>query len=134
MHFKFQLAGWRKIVFYGESGRLPLLTDGFGIMFRAASPGEAVIGLRAFFNRAAVWWGILVLEDIIVLSPLLITEYPPLSDLINHMARIFIIANAGQDPTLAAMYRPTWHIVPNLAIDLIGPTLVNLTSVSVAAR
>jgi hypothetical protein len=77
---------------------------------------------------------VLGLETLLVLSPLLSTDYPPLSDLINHMARIYIIADAGKDPVLAAMYHPVWHVMPNLAIDLIGPTLVRLTSVSTAAR
>ena len=57
-----------------------------------------------------------------------------MSDLINHMARLYIIADGGSDPVLARMYHPVWHVIPNLAIDLIGPPLIKLTSVSTAAR
>ena len=87
-----------------------------------------------FFGRAGIWWGVLGLELILVLSPLMVTDYPPISDLPNHMARIAIIADAGHDPTLAQMYRPAWHAIPDLAADLIGPPLLNLFPLSVVAR
>jgi hypothetical protein len=89
---------------------------------------------RAVIDSVTTWLGVLGLEIILVRLPYVTTDFPPMSDLINHMARLYIIADGGGDQALAQMYHPVWHVIPNLAIDLIGPNLIELTSVSIAAR
>jgi hypothetical protein len=58
--------------------------------------------------------------------PLAILELPPLNDYVNHLVRLRMIAQWGSDPHLLNFYNIEWAIIPNLAIDLILPRLVQL--------
>lgn len=54
--------------------------------------------------------------------PLFSTILPPLLDYPNHLARMSLLAAAG-DPGLAGYYRVDWAPLPDLAMDVIVPAL-----------
>src|SRR5690348_18454188 len=85
-------------------------------------------------GRAAVWWVMAAAIVALILWPFLLVDVPPIQDYPNHLARLFVLADRSQDPILAAMYEPRWRIIPNLAIDIIGPPLLDLLPVHVAGR
>lgn len=60
------------------------------------------------------------------LLPLFLVDVVPLANMPNHMARIRILAEFGQDPSLAANYRLNWALQPNLAVDLLLTPLAGL--------
>ena len=70
-----------------------------------------------------LWWLTAGLAVVLLLLPFLLVEVPPVQDYPNHLARLYVLADGGRDPILAAMYEPRWSILPNLAIDIIGPPL-----------
>jgi hypothetical protein len=76
--------------------------------------------------RPAAWWAALLGLSLLLLLPLAVTQFPPVLDYPNHLARLFILARAGTDPVLDGMWQPHWAIIPDLGIDLIGPPLVRL--------
>jgi len=71
---------------------------------------------------------------VILLFPLLLTDVPPLLDYPNHLARIFVLKNAPDDPFLSLMYAPHWSVIPNLAVDVLGFLLLHVVSIHVAGR
>jgi hypothetical protein len=75
--------------------------------------GARSIGWLLFFTAGAI-------------IPLAILELPPLNDYVNHLVRLRMIAEWGSDPHLLDIYNVEWVIVPNLAVDLILPPLVQL--------
>lgn len=82
-----------------------------------AEPGER-IGRRAA--------GLIVLSALLLAAagaPIVLRDIPPLADYPNHLARLYAIGHLGNDPLLARFYRIEWHILPNLASDLLIPPL-----------
>lgn len=82
----------------------------------------------------AVWWACLGALCLVLLAPLLLVDVPPLLDYPNHLARMVVLAAGGGDPVLARFYTPHWGVIPDLAIDLIGPVLLPWMPVHVAGR
>jgi hypothetical protein len=80
------------------------------------------------------WWTSLAAIVAILLFPLLLTDVPPLLDYPNHLARIFILKNAPEDPVLSRMYAPHWSIIPNLAVDVLGFLFLHIVPIHVAGR
>jgi hypothetical protein len=76
----------------------------------------------------------LALLSAALLGPLLIADVPPVLDYPNHLARFALLAAGPDDPVLGPMFTPHWAIIPNLAIDVIGPPLLRLMPVHVAGR
>jgi hypothetical protein len=67
---------------------------------------------------------LLVLSGVLLLAisiPIWTYPLPPLSDYINHLARMHVIAKGAGDPTLAQYYQIEWTIIPNLMMDLLVP-------------
>lgn len=87
----------------------------------------------AVITRCA-WWAALALLSAALLAPLLIADVPPVLDYPNHLARIVLLASGSDDPVMGPIFTPHWAIMPNLAIDVIGPTLLRLQPVHVAGR
>lgn len=54
---------------------------------------------------------------------------PPLSDYVNHLARMHVISTVANDPLLAQFYQIEWLVIPNLAMDLIVPLLSKFMTV-----
>ena len=66
--------------------------------------------------------------------PILLYPWPPLSDYINHLARMHVIASIGSDPNLAGFYEVDWQVIPNLMMDLIVPILQRVMNVYLAGQ
>ncbi len=48
---------------------------------------------------------------------------PPLSDYVNHLARMQVLATLDKNPKLAEFYTVNWQVIPNLTMDFIVPVL-----------
>ncbi|MDB5599655.1 MAG: hypothetical protein JWN71_1699 [Xanthobacteraceae bacterium] len=59
---------------------------------------------------------------------------PPLSDYVNHLSRMHVIAALERDPLLARFYQVNWQIVPNLAMDLIVPVIGRFVNIYLAGQ
>jgi hypothetical protein len=66
--------------------------------------------------------------------PFFLTQIPPVLDYPNHLARAFVLAFGQHDPWLSRMYEAHWRILPNLAVDLILPPLLQVLPLHVAGR
>src|SRR5215831_11269070 len=66
--------------------------------------------------------------------PILLYPWPPLSDYINHLARMHVIATVGSDRDLATFYQIDWQVIPNLMMDLIVPILQRAMNVYIAGQ
>src|SRR5215471_11566016 len=71
---------------------------------------------------------------IIASIPILLYPWPPLSDYINHLARMHVIASIRSDPNLAGFYEVEWQVIPNLMMDLIVPILQRVMNVYLAGQ
>jgi hypothetical protein len=83
---------------------------------------------------ARLWWTAFATLCIVLVAPLFVTDMPPLVDYPNHLARLFVLAALPDDPVLARFFAPHWSIIPNLALDLIGPPLMHILPVHVVGR
>ena len=70
----------------------------------------------------------------LTLSPLLWAAVPPLVDYPNHLARMWVLVQNGALPDLASNYAVRWHLLPNLAMDLIVPALAQFMPLETAGR
>src|SRR5690348_14971835 len=61
--------------------------------------------------------------------PVITHPLPPLTDYVNHLARMHVIASIGNDPDLSRFYEIDWQIIPNLVMDLVIPRLARFMSV-----
>src|SRR5437764_5907710 len=61
--------------------------------------------------------------------PIITHPLPPLTDYVNHLARMHVIATIGNDPDLSRFYEIDWQIIPNLMMDLVIPRLVRFMTV-----
>ena len=66
--------------------------------------------------------------------PIVTHPLPPLTDYINHLARMQVIATIDKDPDLARFYTIHWEIIPNLMMDLVVPWLVKVMHVYQAGQ
>src|SRR5262245_32844666 len=66
--------------------------------------------------------------------PVLLHPLPPLSDYINHLSRMHVIAAISGDPDLARFYQVDWQVIPNLMMDMILPVLVRIMNVYAAGQ
>jgi hypothetical protein len=61
--------------------------------------------------------------------PIITHPLPPLSDYVNHLARMHVIASIGNDADLSRYYEIVWQIIPNLMMDLVVPRLTAFMTV-----
>src|SRR3954468_19619629 len=66
--------------------------------------------------------------------PVLLYPWPPLSDYMNHLSRMHIIATIGSDPDLSRFYEIDWQVIPNLMMDLMVPALQAVMNIYVAGQ
>src|SRR5260370_942237 len=66
--------------------------------------------------------------------PVVLHPWPPISDYINHLARMHVIATIQSDPDLARFYEIDWQLIPNLMMDLIVPWLMRVVNVYAAGQ
>ena len=79
----------------------------------------------------AVLTGLLLL---VVSIPIWTNPVPPLSDYVNHLARMHVIAALPHDTYLSRFYEIDWQPIPNLMMDLIVPVLARFMSVYLAGQ
>lgn len=82
----------------------------------------------------AIWWLTLVALCLLLLAPLTLTDLPPLLDYPNHLARLSVLAALPDDPVLSRFYEPHWRITPNLALDMIVPSLARIWPIHTVGR
>jgi hypothetical protein len=75
-----------------------------------------------------------VLFAFIAAVPVLLHPLPPISDYINHLSRMHVIAAIGHDSDLARFYQVNWEVIPNLMMDMIVPALVRVMSIYAAGQ
>ena len=85
-------------------------------------------------TRRGAWWLTLGALSAALLAPLLIADVPPILDYPNHLARFVLLAAGPDDPALGPVFTPHWTIIPDLAVDVIGPTLLRVMPVHFAGR
>ncbi len=72
---------------------------------------------------------LLFLMLLVASIPIWTNPLPPLSDYINHLARMHVIAAIDKDPDLARFYEIEWQAIPNLMMDMIVPLLARVVTV-----
>jgi hypothetical protein len=98
---------------------------------RSASPNAQPH--RGDFSRGKIA-ALFVLLTAITSIPILLHPWPPISDYINHLARMHIIAAINTDPDLARFYEIDWQVIPNLMMDLVVPQLERVMNVYLAGQ
>lgn len=91
-------------------------------------------GLSAPQGRALIFTpgqiAILTCLMLVVASiPIWTNPLPPLSDYVNHLARMKVISAIGSDPNLARYYEIDWQVIPNLMMDLVVPVLARVVTI-----
>lgn len=71
---------------------------------------------------------------ILISVPIWTHPLPPLSDYVNHLARMHTMATLSQDPQLAKFYEIDWQVIPNLTMDLVVPVLAKIMKVYLAGQ
>jgi hypothetical protein len=66
--------------------------------------------------------------------PILLNPLPPISDYINHLARMHVIAAGNSDPFLHRYYEINWQVIPNLMMDMIVPLFERVMNVYLAGQ
>lgn len=84
-------------------------------------------------NRAqvAAWF---LLVAILLIAPLAVIDMPLLADYPNHVARMHVISNFDDNLWPAGRYALHFDLIPNIAMDLVVPWLMNWMPLDVAAR
>jgi hypothetical protein len=99
------------------------------VEFPMAARGQRPSGI-SFGAVAALFILLLAITSI----PIVLHPWPPMSDYINHLARMQVIATINSDPDLARFYEIDWQVIPNLMMDLIVPSLVRVVNVYLAGQ
>ena len=99
------------------------------VEFPMAGRGQRPSGI-SFGAVAALFILLLAITSI----PIVLHPWPPMSDYINHLARMQVIATINSDPDLARFYEIDWQVIPNLMMDLIVPSLVRVVNVYLAGQ
>lgn len=71
---------------------------------------------------------------LLISIPIWTHPLPPLSDYVNHLARMHVIATMGKNPALADFYEVNWQVIPNLTMDFIVPLLARVMNTYVAGQ
>lgn len=69
-----------------------------------------------------------------LIVPLCLVEVPPLVDLPNHLARLFILENYDRTPFFQQNFQVVYEPIPNMALDLIMIPLLHLFDIWTANR
>jgi hypothetical protein len=71
---------------------------------------------------------------LLISIPIWTHPLPPLSDYVNHLARMQVIATIKENPLLAKYYEIDWAVIPNLIMDFIVPVLARMMNIYVAGQ
>ncbi|GIL41201.1 hypothetical protein [Roseiterribacter gracilis] len=87
--------------------------------------------LRADTIRVSV----ILAATLLALVPLFVVESLPLHDYPSHLARMYVLLQAGHDEVLNRYYEIHWALMPNLAMDILVPPLARaIGSVELAGK
>jgi hypothetical protein len=75
-----------------------------------------------------------ILFTLLISIPIWTHPLPPLSDYVNHLARMQVIATISQNARLANFYEIDWQVIPNLTMDLIVPLLAHVMKIYLAGQ
>ena len=81
-----------------------------------------------------VLWLFYGLALLLALVPIFVTTLPPLVDLPNHLARIYILNHLDTDPALQKYYGVHWHLLGFQSLDILLPPLARWFGLFAAAR
>jgi hypothetical protein len=85
------------------------------------------------FSAAQI--GVLFAAFTLLISiPIWTHPLPPLSDYVNHLARMHVMATLVKNPQLANFYEIHWQVIPNLTMDLIVPLLARVMKIYLAGQ
>lgn len=90
----------------------------------AAAPRKRVVAFSG--GQIAV---VTILMLVVASIPIWTNPVPPLSDYVNHLARMQVIAAIGKDANLARFYEINWQAIPNLMMDLLVPIIARAVTV-----
>lgn len=65
--------------------------------------------------------------------PAVLVQFPESVDYLNHLARLFVLT-APADHPVHGLYRVDWHLMPNLALDLLGVALAPVLPVELVMK
>src|SRR5215475_9599715 len=71
---------------------------------------------------------------LLISIPIWTHPLPPLSDYVNHLARMQVIAELSHNHPIATFYELNWQVIPNLAMDVIVPPLARVMNVYLAGQ
>jgi len=71
---------------------------------------------------------------LLISIPIWTHPLPPLSDYVNHLSRMQVIATLSTNPKLAEFYQVNWQVIPNLTMDLIVPVLARFVNIYLAGQ
>ena len=71
---------------------------------------------------------------LLISIPIWTHPLPPLSDYVNHLARMHVISTLSKNPQLAQYYQIDWAVIPNLTMDLIVPLLARVMNIYLAGQ
>lgn len=74
------------------------------------------------------------LVSIVMIAPLLVIDTPLLADYPNHVARMHVLGNVDNIPLLSERYEIGLDLIPNIAMDLVIPWLMQVMPLDLAAR
>jgi hypothetical protein len=78
--------------------------------------------------------GLAAVLTLLISIPIWTHPLPPLSDYVNHLARMDVIATIAHNPRLAHFYEIDWQVIPNLTMDLIVPQLARVMKIYLAGQ
>jgi hypothetical protein len=108
-------------------------TPGFAPNFTPTDAAARRVPRAANFSKAKIAALFAVLFAIAAV-PILLNPLPPISDYINHLARMHIIAAGNSDPFLHRYYEINWQVIPNLMMDMIVPLFERVMNVYLAGE
>ncbi len=59
---------------------------------------------------------------------------PPISDYVNHLARMHVLSAMSNNSPLSQFYQVHWQVIPNLTMDLLVPTIARAFNVYSAGQ
>jgi hypothetical protein len=71
---------------------------------------------------------------LLISIPIWTHPLPPLSDYVNHLARMHVIATLHDNPMLSNYYEVDWQVIPNLTMDLIVPQFARVMNIYLAGQ
>ena len=104
----------------------------------SSAPADAAAAARRIRRAAEFGPGKIAVLFAVLLAiavvPILLNPLPPISDYINHLARMHIIAAGNSDPFLHRYYEISWQVIPNLMMDMIVPLFERVMNVYLAGE